>query len=171
MKGGSFALHNRRDIPESPNSHVQQLEKLTKTESLIVAAYLSRQPPPKAKDLAAELGVSIKTVYKALYKYRKLRQENRFKEPSEASDYSSGFDTAPDLQFADEFRDLNGLVEAVFELKQSIDRLNATLNKILDMLAEREAFLPQLRLPAEEPDELPVFIKDNPWLDIIRSRA
>ncbi len=149
---------------------MQQLEKLTKTESLIVAAYLSRQPPPKAKDLAAELGVSIKTVYKALYKYRKLRQENEFKESNEASGYSSGFDAAPSLQ-ANEIHDLNGLLEAVFELKQSIDRLNATLNKILNMLTEREAFPPQLKLPAEEPDELPVFIKDNPWLEIIRSRA
>ncbi|MEM3944531.1 MAG: hypothetical protein QXJ59_10645 [Thermofilaceae archaeon] len=37
-----------------------------------MARYSSRYPPPKAKELASELGVSIKTVYKALYKYRKL---------------------------------------------------------------------------------------------------
>ncbi|MEM1509008.1 MAG: hypothetical protein QXY49_05090 [Thermofilaceae archaeon] len=136
-----------------------------------MAAYLSRQPPPKAKDLAAELGVSVKTVYKALYKYRKLRQENEFEEYKEAYNQPSGFDAALNLQVNDEFRDLNGLLEAVYELKQSIDCLNSTLNKILNVLAEKEVFSIQSRSPTEGSDELPVFIKDNPWLEIIRSRT
>lgn len=150
---------------------MQQLEKLTKTESLIVAAYLSRHPPPRAKDLAAELGVSVKTVYKALYKYRKLRQENEFEEYKDAYNQSPGFDTALNLPVNDEFRDFNGLLEAVYELKQSIDHLNTTLNKILNVLAEKEVFPAQPKLSTGGSDELPVFIKDNPWLEIIRSRT
>ena len=46
---------------------------LTETERRIVEAYLQRRG--RAKDLAKLLGVSERTVYKALYKYRKLARE------------------------------------------------------------------------------------------------
>ena len=49
------------------------LAKLTETERKIVEFYLDRGG--KAKDIATKLGVSERTVYKALYKYRKALRE------------------------------------------------------------------------------------------------
>ncbi|MEM0334791.1 MAG: helix-turn-helix domain-containing protein [Thermofilum sp.] len=49
------------------------LASLTETERRIVVAYLKQRG--KARDLAHALGVSERTVYKALYKYRKLARE------------------------------------------------------------------------------------------------
>lgn len=50
------------------------LSALTETERKIVDAYLKHRG--KARDLARMLGVSERTVYKALYKYRKLAKEH-----------------------------------------------------------------------------------------------
>ena len=49
------------------------LSALTETERRIVEAYLQHRG--RARDLARALGVSERTVYKALYKYRKLARE------------------------------------------------------------------------------------------------
>lgn len=49
------------------------LSSLTETERRIVTTYLQQRG--KARDIAHALGVSERTVYKALYKYRKLARE------------------------------------------------------------------------------------------------
>jgi len=50
------------------------LATLTKTERRIVEEYLKTRASPK--EISRKLGVSVRTVYKALYKYRKtLREE------------------------------------------------------------------------------------------------
>lgn len=49
------------------------MSALTETERKIVSTYLQHRG--KARDIAHTLGVSERTVYKALYKYRKLARE------------------------------------------------------------------------------------------------
>lgn len=129
------------------------MERLTKTESIIVAEYLSRNPPPRAKDLAAELGVSIKTVYKALYKYRKLKGLQNVtsgaahENASEADDHGG-----------------KSLIEAVYELKLSIDRLNELLSVLIELLSKNDLNVVR---GVNSLENLPQFVKDNPWLEIV----
>ena len=132
------------------------MEGLTRTESAIVAKYLSRNPPPRAKELALELGVSVKTVYKALYKYRRLY----------------GLSSAPASQevpngktLGREISDLEPLLDALLELKESIDRLNENICKLLHAVTRPSAG------ELEDLQELPSFVKDNPWLHLISARA
>lgn len=129
------------------------VERLTKTESIIVAEYLSRNPPPRAKDLAAELGVSIKTVYKALYKYRKLRG---LREVSGSA--------VQEAVRKPEDSDEKSLIEAMYELKLSVDRLNELLSALIELLSKNE--LGAVR-GVSAPEDLPQFVRDNPWLEIV----
>ncbi|MEM0042788.1 MAG: hypothetical protein QXP94_04210 [Thermofilaceae archaeon] len=135
------------------------MEGLTRTESLIVARYSSRYPPPKAKELASELGVSIKTVYKALYKYRKLY--GRLPSSTEDPSTSGGRASVKTME------DAEALLEAIYELKASIDRLNETLNRLLATLSSAGT----AQWDHEGFTELPSFVKDNPWLQIIGDRS
>ncbi len=127
---------------------------LTYTERMIVAKYLSSNPPPKAKEIARELGVSVKTVYKALYKYRKLRgaEEALSAAPADPGPRSHG--GGPDIE---------ALLRALLELKASIDRLNDSINRLVQALSSQPS-------RAEEGDQLadlPSFITGNPWLELI----
>ena len=49
------------------------LSALTETERKIIEEYLRTRAPPK--EISKKLGVSVRTVYKALYKYRKILRE------------------------------------------------------------------------------------------------
>lgn len=129
------------------------MERLTKTESIIVAEYLSRNPPPRAKDLAAELGVSIKTVYKALYKYRKLKG---------LQNVTSGM--AHEVASDADDHEGKSLIEAVYELKHSIDRLNELLSVLIELLSKNELNVVR---GVNSLENLPQFVKDNPWLEIV----
>lgn len=117
---------------------------------------MSRNPPPRAKELALELGVSVKTVYKALYKYRRLYGSSSAPVGRQASNGSSP---------GREIGDLEPLLDALFELKASIDRLNENICKLLDIVARSGA--------SDRGDllELPSFVKDNPWLHLISTRT
>lgn len=126
------------------------MEHLTRTERMIIAEYLSRNPPPRAKDLAAELGVSVKTVYKALYKYRKMMSLEG-EAPTARFPNNSGVDGNRDL------------VEAIRSLKLSVDRLNELLSTLIKLLSKGEVTLAR----ASAPEDLPPFVKDNPWLEIV----
>jgi uncharacterized coiled-coil protein SlyX len=129
------------------------VERLTKTESIIIAEYLSRSPPPRAKDLAAELGVSIKTVYKALYKYRKLKGLQNLASATTQEATSEPGD-----------HDEKSLIEAIYELKHSVDRLNEHLRILIELLSKREVSMIR---DVNVSDNLPQFVKDNPWLEIV----
>lgn len=124
-----------------------------------MSKYLSKHPPPKARELASELGVSIKTVYKALYKYRRLYGRSL----SSTEDPSSGSSEVL-VKVAEE---ADALLEAMYELKMSIDRLNETLNRLLTVLPSAS----MVQQDSREFVELPHFVKDNPWLRIIVNRS
>lgn len=121
----------------------------------MVERYLSRSPPPKAKELASELGVSVRTVYKALYKYRKLRGHGSIRNGSPPPS-SNSLDTY--LSNADI------LLEAIYELKASIDRLNESISKLVAVMSSADLN----ERGQQYPFELPSFVKDNPWLRLIK---
>lgn len=147
---------------------------LTRTESLIVAAYMSRDPPPKAKELASQLGVSVRTVYKALYKYRKLCRELGIKPPAAYKRRSSGSGSQLEEVVAEEVRRWLGevlggpspsaLLSELRALRRSVERLNESINRLI-MLLESQS----LRGGDDQLD-LPSFVKGNPWLEVLRSR-
>jgi len=133
------------------------VEGLTRTESLIVEKYLSRTPPPKAKELAAELGVSVKTVYKALYKYRKLYGQ-LLPEADPRSSTAAQAGVSVDR--------IEELIEVLRGLKLSIDRLNESICRLLEELGGRAGVGATAQMESCAL-ELPSFVKDNPWLKLI----
>lgn len=130
------------------------MDGLTQTERIIVAEYISRVPPPKAKELAAELGVSVKTVYKALYKYRKMKKDD----PRANTDLKSFYSRE------EENIQMKEILQALYTLKLSIDQLNNTLknliNVISDLQQEKETLMSSKNI-------LPSFVEDNPWLEVV----
>ncbi|RLF06768.1 MAG: hypothetical protein DRK00_00615 [Thermoprotei archaeon] len=157
------------------DSGVEGMSGLTKTESLIVAAYMSRNPPPKAKELASQLGVSVRTVYKALYKYRKLCRELGIEPLTVSRRRSARSISQLEEVVAEEVRRwlsevLSGpspsaLLSELSALRRSIEKLNESIDKLIKLL---EA--PNVRNSEEDQLGLPSFVRDNPWLEVLRSK-
>ncbi|RLE71177.1 MAG: hypothetical protein DRJ43_00260 [Thermoprotei archaeon] len=176
---------------ESLNVH--GLDGLTRTERRIIAAFLSESPPPKAKEVARQLGVSVRTVYKALYKYRKLCRERGVEPPIpylRGGSRRSGVEAIvedvvrgllPQLRevVAEEVRrwlvntvscppgtdgsqpEVETLLVALRDLQRSIEKLNNSINRLIDSLPRTSENLSTSNCVGEE---LPSFIVENPWI-------
>lgn len=171
---GGEGIKARYATPSVAGSETERVSGLTRTESLIVAAYMSRDPPPKAKELASRLGVSVRTVYKAIYKYRRICRELGieplavFRQRGGRSRRRLEEATAGEVR-----RWLNevlgepssrALLSEIQALRMSVESLTESINKLIRLLESQKP-------PVEEDQlEVPSFIKDNPWLDVLRSR-
>ncbi len=132
---------------------------LTETEKRIIE-FLEKHPGASAKEVAERLGVSVKTVYKAKWKAG-----------------ASGKRRAPEDLAAE-------IAEAVADILE--ERLSSMLQLLAEAVAERvkaevvreiSALLearPQpapARAAAPPESDLPDFVRDNPWLEVLSSRG
>ncbi len=206
----------------------EALECLTETERKIVMEYLKTKAAPKV--ISENLGVSVRTVYKALYKYRKALKERGLDvthlyltNSRNGRNRCNGNGKASAIQVArthsvsgnlachvpiewlrEEVRklveeylnSLDGnrgyvrtgnestdgreleLLEAMVSLLREI---NKNLLSIRQLLAEQGSFLASNqtvittthKLAAatnEDSGDLPSFVRDNPWINVLSSR-
>ena len=158
--------------------NVDALTELTATEKKAVREYLAGLKP---KEIAAKLGISVRTVYKALWKYRKaigaparkrlktapqgLREEQVIPLVGLLSmlQQTSLFPKASkDL---DEV--LNNLVSLLTRLNVSLLKLNENIEKLIGLLERGGVSGTDLSSEAE----VPSFLKNNPWTEVLRMRG
>ncbi|HFC49716.1 MAG TPA: hypothetical protein ENJ59_03185 [Thermofilum sp.] len=195
----------------------EALSELTETERRIVIYYLETKFQPK--QLADSLNVSVRTVYKALYKYRKalkkrgidpselylLRKSSR---KSSKSDSASVVDVKDEIvtdpekikkivkEVVEEYLEDIGILESKGSTNTGKEQRSFNLNvdqskveEIISLLKEINRNLQELcrELTRNPPPvrterlkqvvsarnsslELPSFVENNPWLEVLSLR-
>ncbi|MCD6369656.1 MAG: sigma-70 region 4 domain-containing protein [Thermoproteales archaeon] len=131
------------------------LARLTETERKAVKEYLNGLKP---KEIASKLGISVRTVYKALWKYRKISGEKvvrakrrRIVEPS------------PTVN-----RLFSDLIRVLSELNATLIELNRNIGRLANLLEARDITRSTVkRIDAQ----LPSFLQENPWIEVLRMRG
>ncbi|MCD6509666.1 MAG: helix-turn-helix domain-containing protein [Thermoprotei archaeon] len=170
------------------------LPHFTTTERYILLHYLSGLSPKKT---AEAVGCSVKTVYKAIYKYRKALREG-FSEDELRLILSSpprrsrsrvqpmlmpSVLTLPWAELMSLSSVIKELMMSIRSLNESISHIRKELTNLRLMLADIEASL-NLLMEKEEcarstinehkivvQKDLPSYLVDNPWLEILAARA
>jgi len=156
--------------------------RLTETERRIIEIYLSEEKPLKAKEIAERLGVSVRTVYKALYKFRKMGK-NRYLNTSVNSmdmliqktlenllpqikdiiareiERAVGSESSSNEQYLNLMREL---VQTLQDLKKSIDKLALSVDRLGEDRSRETIGIHENKI-----SDLPSFLLDNPWIDRI----
>ncbi len=171
--------------------------RLSRTEELAARLYFEEGLKPK--EIAQRLGISVNTVYKAISKYRALRKieddgeakekqgkaqcqeafsrpiESEAKEVSTTTTFTFIIPSASNTpvhgvisesitierEILGELRRIRELLTMVVEELQT---LKTTL-KERPIVVQAKPEKPQFEVKAELPD----FMRDNPWIDVIRS--
>jgi len=167
--------------------------KFSETEKQIINYYLKGMRP---KEIAELLGCSVRTVYKATYKYRRwLRNTQqlstsptitRSKFPEIANTNSdilasshAHFIAIPSAEVYELVNYLRELVTLIKDLSKSISELNLNIERLYDSLAKSHlanfeetevTYLSGAPLTYHDNDPLPSYLKDNPWIDILSKR-
>jgi len=197
--------------------------RLTETEKAIVRLH---QQGLKPKEIAEKLGCSVKTVYKALSKYRKLvsmgisidlgtqqvvsqqqQIQTTVQTPLQVQipriatqdqvltavrEVMEGmirvYTTSLTNLLSSLLRDYERtLIDAINELRRSVDRLCSeitSLHSTIQSLSSILSTVSSLKAPAVTSPpapavaqipvkevEIPEFVRDNPWVEILRTRA
>ena len=186
----------------------EALSELTETERRIVIQYLKTRFQPKR--LAESLNVSVRTVYKALYKYRKALRKRGI-DPSELYLAKKSSDSAGPVagEVALDTEKIRDIVKEIVEEhleklgilgveessgteKQAADSIETYLNKVEEviyLLKEINRNIQELRRElssiakpirtegikqkvgvGEDSYQLPSFIENNPWLEVLSLR-
>lgn len=156
---------------------------LTYTERKIMEEYLKGLKP---KEIARRLKVSIKTVYKAVWKYRKnFRALHGIGKKSGENSVNNIAATAiamemvaQGLRKALEYSNIDRFDEALVILKRIEDKLskiNNNLSQLIDIMSNSTSVNLRFREKSirDSPftrEELPEFIRGNPWLEVLRTR-
>ncbi|HDJ89485.1 MAG TPA: HTH domain-containing protein [Thermoprotei archaeon] len=189
------------------------LDSLTSTERRIVEEYLKNKEI-SPKELAIKLNVSIRTVYKALYKYRRelrrignIEEAERLKRKrgrrpkkivNDASFTSSSGEYISDSLsnvaskaiydaiyhyilsmlkegvFKIDINEINLLVNSINELRKSIVELN---QNIIYLIENKDKIIVTNKIKIKNNideknsnEELPSFLIDNPWIEVLKER-
>ena len=121
--------------------------RLTSTEEKVIREY---ELGLKPKEIAAKLNISVKTVYKALWKYRKIkgmRGHTREKSPEDSL-----------IKTLIEIRDI------LLRIDKRIQNLEYSLSELIETFKEEYTI-------KDTGEELPSFLRDNPWIEILRLRG
>ncbi len=126
------------------------MARLTRTELAVGELYMRGMKP---REIAQRLGISINTVYKAISKYRKY------------VDGASGGEDTRLVTYTFEF-------SFSFPLQAGVGALEERVRRLEERVRELEAALRSSPPAAREPDEveLPRYVRENVWLNILRSR-
>lgn len=169
--------------------------KLTKTELAVGELYYRQGLRPR--EIAQRLGISINTVYKALSKYRSYMRDNI---SGEGAGFSEQASTVTEVQgnmqgtgllslsFTINIAQptpigndgLTGISDALNALSREIKLLKDEYSQLMNVLMELKKLITSIK-PIECGDSLseqhidsnmnlPSFVRDNVWVDIIRSR-
>lgn len=189
------------------------IPRLSDTEKAIVKLYLNGLKP---KEIAERLGCSVKTVYKATSKYRKLLSmginvdlsgvnvsEHKVVKATGVSTGETREHTQPSIDVASIVKEVvesvirvytdtltnvlsrtikeheESLLGAINELLKSIDRLCCEINELGNLIRRLGTSGTQVVPKLEKPTELvktievevPDFVRDNPWVEILRVRG
>lgn len=163
--------------------------KLTKTEELAARLYFNDKLKPK--EIAQKLGISVNTVYKAISKYRALlknvEQDGTVEDNGNNTEFNNNEILSPssysinlsvimgqpiqplineatptnDINVITELRELRKLIEELLVRISRLETLNCKSNSYISTNNTGETKI------SEEP--LPEFLRDNPWIDVLRS--
>lgn len=158
------------------------MEGLTFTERKIMEEYLRGLKP---KEIATRLKVSIKTVYKAVWKYRKnfraLHRERdldrgRYPVNNIAATAIAMEMVAHGLRKVLEYSNMDKFDEVIILLRRIDDKLAKISDNLSQLLSTISGGTPITVKPTESPttdnieSKLPDFLRDNPWLEVLRTR-
>ena len=161
--------------------------KLSRTEVTVGELYFKQGLKPR--EIAQRLGISINTVYKAISKYKSAMANNG----GEAEDLRQGnthiqqwpTQTAPMVNVVFTFSVAIPQSQHVDYMPQYLNKIEPMLKELIDEvrlikseLREVKELMSKAPLNAgknmievlEQPPGLPSFVRDNIWVDIIRSR-
>ncbi|MCD6095282.1 MAG: sigma-70 family RNA polymerase sigma factor [Thermoprotei archaeon] len=167
--------------------------KFSETERQIITYYLKGMRP---KEIAKLLGCSVRTVYKATYKYRRWLRDTQQPSPSSPAAGSkfheipntdrsilapphAHFIAIPSAEVYELVNYLRELITLIKDLSKSISELNLNIERLYDSLTNsrlinfRETevtYISSTPLTYHESDPLPSYLKDNPWVDILSKR-
>jgi len=141
--------------------------KLSSTEVKVYELYKSGLRP---RDISQRMGISINTVYKAISKARKLLGDSEKREGFNGG--SVGFDIVLTISIPP-----NGptpspgvdLVHLIQRLEGAYLELLREVREVKKLMAAR-VVRESPKLVEEVVEEVPSFIRDNLWVDVIRSR-
>lgn len=169
--------------------------KFSNTERQIIEYYLKGLRP---REIAERLGCSIRTVYKATYKYRRwLREKGELEKPHTIPLYRHSallkeqnggvnlvlphFVAIPSAEIYEFINYIKELVNVIKELnyvlstlKNSIERLQASLDKMeyrpssYTKVMNADDLRPSI---GKNLPPLPSYLKDNPWVEILSRRS
>ncbi len=183
----------------------EALAKLTETERKIVESYF--REGGTAREIASRLGVSVRTVYKAFYKYRKALKELGMggeavylkRRPEAGTSPQGGRATVAPLQtpvldyslllplvkqavrevlaeMGSSEGDRRDAASEVVEHLKSIERLlrdiSAKMGTLVTVVSTRPMYVErQAPVRVLATAALPSFLRDNPWIEVLRSRG
>ncbi|ABW02458.1 helix-turn-helix domain-containing protein [Caldivirga maquilingensis] len=169
--------------------------KLTKTELAVGDLYYRQGLKPR--EIAQRLGISINTVYKALSKYRAYSRDNVsvVEKPQESTEPSNNNMQQPlgvasiNLSFtvsinqppSASYLELNNVGETLNSLMREIKLIKDDYAQLINAIMDLKKLITSINTLScsngyDKPNDgqrdlnLPSFVKDNVWVDIIRSK-
>ncbi len=163
--------------------------RLSKTELEVGRLYF--QEGLKPKEISKRLNISVNTVYKAISKYRKYLSESSVSTESKISTPSSQFVSAFSIRFqvvslqenhvsfVQSSTELEAIAREIREIRGVIDRVINMLSELYQIVriarscddgASAERSTDAIKLERSDAINVPEFIRDNLWVDIIRSK-
>jgi len=140
------------------------MSKLTRTEEMAAELYFEQGLKPK--EIASKLGISVNTVYKAISKYRNHRRNNVDHEDNSTNDQQTYVVkltfTVGGVNYSSPINDYREFMEEVKALKEMLVELTNELRRSRIQCMSSDA--------AQRDEAAPDFIRENVWVDVIRSR-
>mgnify|MGYP001626345354 CR=1 FL=1 len=165
--------------------------KLSRTEMMVGEMYFRQGMKPR--DIADKLGISVNTVYKAISKYKAVYGDKWVEEQEEpASPASSTVNEqiseskppltitftvttqySPSPQVIQEKCDDQLQVELLLKMAASINELFLKINELsrkIEQIMQQPIKKEQEPISSTVSGDAPEFIRDNVWIDVIRSK-
>ena len=130
-------------------SKMSKVKKFSETEKKIIEEYIKGLKP---REIARKLKVSVRTVYKATWKYRKSTKA-----------IGSGTSSKERHDLYD--KKLDTIIMLLEKIEEELTHLNNSVNAL------SVGFSLKSFKDTEKREDLPSFLKDNPWIEVLRMRG
>ena len=173
------------------------MSKLTKTELAVGDLYYRQGLKPR--EIAQRLGISINTVYKALSKYRAYSRDNvsdvekpqestrpnntSMQQPLSAASINLSFTVSINQPPSAGYLELNTVSETLNSLMREIKLIKDDYAQLINAIMDLKKLITSINTSncsngyddgessgGQRDLNLPSFVKDNVWVDIIRSK-
>jgi len=164
--------------------------KLSKTEMMVGEMHFKQGMKPR--DIADKLGISVNTVYKAISKYKAVYGDKWVEEEEEPSPpapstvnepisdkppltitFTVTTQYSPSPQVIQEKCDDQLQVELLLKMAASINELFLKINELsrkIEQIMQQPIRKEQESISNTVGEGAPEFIRDNVWIDVIRSK-